>query len=88
MQTKLLILLTALLAFNACTKEKEYLTPTIPTLRTCFVKQKKIKYRRVGKEVCMPVGSFRIEKDQNRRLRVCNDLLNRQNIDFNKRFAK
>jgi len=88
MKTKLTILITILLLFNACSAEKEYITPKMPKLRTCIVKPKTIKYRKMGNEICMPINSFKIEQNQNKRLRICNDLLNRQNRDFNKRFAK
>jgi len=74
--------------FSGCAKEKEFIKPTVPKLRTCKVKPTKVRVKKSGNSICMKIQEYKKLKKQNYRLRVCNELLNRQNIDFNKRFAK
>ena len=85
----ILITLLAIL-FSGCTQRvvTKYVTPKVPKLKTCKVSKKKISYKIVNGKVCLSKKEYRVLKNTNYRLRVCNELLNKQNIDFNKRFAK
>ena len=74
--------------FSGCAAKKEFIKVKLPKLRTCKVTPTKIRVSRVGNRVCMELSEYKKLKKQNYRLRVCNELLNKQNIDFNKRFAK
>jgi len=74
--------------FNGCAAKKEFVKVRLPKLRTCKVTPTKVKVAKVGNRVCMELSEYKKLKKQNYRLRVCNELLNKQNIDFNKRFAK
>jgi len=82
-----ILLIPFSLVFFGCST-KEIAVCKVPKLRTCIVSKKEIKVRRVGDEICMKIDSYKILKRQNYRLRVCNELLNNQNKDFNKRFAR
>jgi hypothetical protein len=85
-----MILITLLATlFSGCTQDVvKYITPKVPKLKTCKVSKKKISYKIVNGKVCLSKKEYRVLKNTNYRLRVCNELLNEQNMDFNKRFAK
>jgi hypothetical protein len=74
--------------FSGCATKKEFVKPVLPKLRTCKVLAVKVRVRKDGDKICMQVSEYKKLKKQNYRLRVCNELLNKQNIDFNKRFAR
>ena len=74
--------------FSGCVAKKEFVKVRLPKLRTCKVTPAKVKVTKVDNKVCMELSEYKKLKKQNYRLRVCNELLNKQNIDFNKRFAK
>ena len=84
---KLIAILAFTILFSACSTDKEYIEPKYPKLRTCVVKKQKVKVQKNGNKICMELSEYKKLKKQNYRLRVCNELLNKQNIDFNKRFA-
>jgi len=84
---KLIVILAFTILFSACSTDKEYIEPKYPKLRTCVVKKQRVKVQKNGNKVCMELSEYKKLKKQNYRLRVCNELLNKQNIDFNKRFA-
>jgi len=74
--------------FSGCAAKKEFIKPTLPKLRTCKVLALKVRVRKNGDNICMRLSEYKKLKKQNYRLRVCNELLNKQNLDFNKRFAR
>ena len=75
--------------FSGCSaKNTEFLKQSVPTLRVCVVSKTKVRVSRNGNTIYMQLSEYRKLKNQNRRLRVCNELLNKQNRDFNKRFAR
>ena len=74
--------------FSGCVAKKELVKPTLPKLRTCKVLAVKVRVRKDGDNICMKLSEYKKLKKQNYRLRVCNELLNKQNLDFNKRFVK
>jgi len=85
---KLIAILLFTIAFSGCEANKEIIKPKIPKLRTCIVKNKKIKVEKCGAKFCFDKRNYTLLKKQNYRKTVCNELLNKQNIDFNKRFVK
>lgn len=86
--TAIVIALFFMTLFSGCTAKKEFIKPVLPTLRTCKVLVVKVRVSKKGKNIHMQMSEYKKLKRQNYRLRVCNELLNKQNIDFNKRFTK
>jgi len=87
--TLLSVMLLSSILFNGCTQpQKVYVSPKLPTLRECRVKRVRLRAYGDGERICYARKEYAKLKDTVRRLRVCNDLLNRQNRDFNARFAR
>lgn len=74
--------------FSGCDSETKYIKTSVPKLRVCRVSETKVRVTIRGNNVYMLLSEYKKLKRQNHRLRVCNDLLNKQNRDFNKRFAR
>ena len=86
---KMIVMIFIATLFSACTKKAtKYIAPKVPKLKTCKVNKKKISYKIVDGKICLSKQNYKVLKSANYRLRVCNELLNKQNIDFNQRFAK
>jgi len=85
---KIALLAVVFSLFSGCSNKVEVVKPKIPALKKCIVKPKKIEFSKRGNRVCMSLSSFKLLKRQNYRVRVCNELLNKQIEDFNKHFAK
>ena len=87
---KIVMILLSLIAFSGCSQKIKYIkVPTkVPHLKSCKVSSLKIRVKKDGGKVCMTKDEYNKLKKQNYRLRVCNELLNKQNADFNKRFAR
>lgn len=88
---RVMLLLIAVLfttLFSGCSADTKYIKQSIPKLRVCRVTPTKVRVTREGNTVYMSITDYKKLKNKNRRLRVCNDLLNKQNLDFNKRFVK
>lgn len=89
MRIKLIVIALSLSTlFSACSVKKEYISPKLPKLRTCVVSKKKVEVEKCGTKLCLDRNNYRVLKKQNYRLRVCNELLNKQNKDYNKRYAR
>ena len=75
--------------FSGCAEpEKVYIKPKLPHLKECKVKRIKVKAFGGDRRVCYELNEYKKLKDTNRRLRICNELLNRQITDFNKKFVE
>ena len=75
--------------FSGCSnKEVKYIKPKLPKLRTCAVSKAKVNYKLINGKVCLSKKDYKMLKKQNYRLRVCNELLNKQNRAFNKQYVE
>ncbi len=88
------ITLLFLIAFSGCSQKLQpkiefvKVPVKVPHLKTCRVSSLKVRVKKEGKKVCMAESEYNKLKKQNYRLRVCNELLNKQIKDFNRKYAK
>ncbi len=85
---RIVLLMLFSMLFVGCGSKTALAPCIVPKLKTCKVSKKNIKVSKKGNTICLSLKAYKILKKQNYRLRVCNELLNRQNLDFNKRFVK
>lgn len=80
----------ALIAFSGCSQKVKTIKvqPKLPHLRTCKVSSLKVRVQKKDGKVCIEDSEYKKLKRQNYRLRVCNELLNKQNVDFNRKYVK
>jgi len=85
---KVIVVCLAILFSGCAEKEVVIKKPSLPKLKKCVVKKRGVTYTKKGDKICLIESEYKKLKRQNYRLRVCNELLNKQNDDFNKRYAK